>query len=744
MARIFFEFFEVRGAREGHLSRRGVVKRQPVARKQRGNCFPYLEGSGVSIELRPTDAELLQRFIGARDEDAFHEIVKRHGQLVMGVCLQLLKHRQDAEDAFQASFLILASRARSIESRSCLASWLYRVAFRTALRASKRRRNSMTLDDHEPSSDEDSLQLIYHTSLRQALYEELQALPESYRTPIILCYLEQKTRAEAADELESTEPSIKARLARGKRMLRLRLAKRGVGLSVALTVVLKHQADAVAAITPTLMSLTVSNAAQPTRLHVDDGPNAVELIKLVKEGSQAIMIASTTKTLCVTSIGAVMIGISVLGIAVAAQNDPIGPSVGHRNREGTRAPSATTLVRTAVRNEGSEDFSPVQIDRQQPTPRRPAPAQQFQSNVPLDRSYPPTSDSSREVVRASEITYQPEPTQSPMTATWDLERSKFAADRLSAEADFLDAKATALAMMANSARLKAKQAESSADRLAYEAEAHLKQAEANHAKRSADICRKEVSSLTKPQPTAQGRSYRDPNSYRPPTPTAPPSYPSPAPYQSVTPIPNILSPNQQTHQAPTAPRSPGAPYARSVPRFRPDPPPQADRSPEVHTPYRIQVGDTLDIAIAGSNEGDDRKVLVEPTGLIPLGPRMGRIKVAGMTVAEAEEALAKHMAKYFNDPAVQIVVDQRAERPRDFTRYPTRNPYLPSPSYSNTPRSPSEPSAPNSPPTPPSTAPVREEDTVRPSTQSTPTDPRPRDELPRHDEPTQQDGPSQP
>ena len=183
-----------------------------------------------------TDAELLERFLdrGESDaEDAFATLVARHGPMVLGVCRRMLPASHDAEDAFQATFLVLARRAGTIVRRERLASWLYGVAVRTAKvarrRAARERAAETRLMDasgveSEPSGDREDLLPI--------LDEELNRLPQRYRVALVACELEGKSRREAARQLGIPEGTLSARLARGRKMLRDRLRRRGAVLGL--------------------------------------------------------------------------------------------------------------------------------------------------------------------------------------------------------------------------------------------------------------------------------------------------------------------------------------------------------------------------------------------------------------------------------------------------------------------------------------------------------------------------------
>lgn len=181
---------------------------EPIARARNGRA--------ALPPIRPTDGERLMRFWRHRDQAAFAEVVELHAGLVWGVCSQVLRQREDVEDAFQATFLILARKAKSIRAADSAAGWLYRVAFRTALLARQRRqrRAERPLAD-EPASDDDQLEAIARNEQCRVLLEELHALPMQVRQPLVLCYLEGRSRSEAAEELGLTPQSVKGRLARG-------------------------------------------------------------------------------------------------------------------------------------------------------------------------------------------------------------------------------------------------------------------------------------------------------------------------------------------------------------------------------------------------------------------------------------------------------------------------------------------------------------------------------------------------
>src|SRR5262245_51884274 len=207
-----------------------------------------------------TDRQLLDRFLHKQDEAAFAELVRLHGPTVLSVCRRVLHHEQDAEDAFQAAFLILVRKAGSIRQHESLGGWLFRVSYRLALRARaqvSRRHEQLTAPDALPAvtcSDEP------RQALGLALDEELQRLPEAYRSAVVLCYLEGRSQAEAARLLATTADAVNSRLKRAREILRQRLARHGLLLSGGMVAAALDGHAAQAALPPALVRLTTQTA----------------------------------------------------------------------------------------------------------------------------------------------------------------------------------------------------------------------------------------------------------------------------------------------------------------------------------------------------------------------------------------------------------------------------------------------------------------------------------------------------
>jgi RNA polymerase sigma factor (sigma-70 family) len=182
-----------------------------------------------------TDGHLLGRFVRQQDERAFTTLMLRHGPLVLRVCRRLLANAQDAEDAFQATFLVLVRKARALDDKGSLAGWLYGVAYRIAVRA---RAQAACRRAHERQAAQmqtrKTLGEPTGPDVAGLLEEELSGLPEKYRTPVVLCYLQGKTHAEAARQLQWPLGTVRGRVARARDLLRRRLARRGIALSTGL------------------------------------------------------------------------------------------------------------------------------------------------------------------------------------------------------------------------------------------------------------------------------------------------------------------------------------------------------------------------------------------------------------------------------------------------------------------------------------------------------------------------------
>ena len=270
-----------------------------------------------------SDAELLDRWVVNRDEAAFELLLRRHGPLVLSVCRRLLHHPQDVEDAFQAAFLLLVRKAASIRRRQALASWLYKVAYRVALRARADRQKTAvaTAADLEALAATSDDELLWR-DLRPVLDDEVQRLPEKYRAAFVLCHLQGLTNQEAADTLGCPLGTVLSRLSWARQRLRVRLARRGLAISaVGLATVLADNA-ASAAIAPALIQSTlVSSERFATCAAAGTAPSV-----LLAEGVLKTMFASK-----LILSAAAFLGLLVLGAVSAV----------HRTQAAAAPPRAT-------------------------------------------------------------------------------------------------------------------------------------------------------------------------------------------------------------------------------------------------------------------------------------------------------------------------------------------------------------------------------------------------------------------
>jgi RNA polymerase sigma factor (sigma-70 family) len=212
----------------------------------------WQDGTGL------TDGQLLEDYISRREVAALAALLRRHGPMVWGVCRRVLCNHHDAEDAFQATFLVLVRKATSIRPREMVANWLYGVAHQTALKArattaKRRARERQVMEMPEPAVTEPAL----WDDLQPLLDQELTRLPDKYRVAIVLCDLEGKTRKEAARQLGVPEGTLAARVARGRGMLAKRLARHGLAVSGGALGAVLSQNVASAGVPTSLVSSTV-------------------------------------------------------------------------------------------------------------------------------------------------------------------------------------------------------------------------------------------------------------------------------------------------------------------------------------------------------------------------------------------------------------------------------------------------------------------------------------------------------
>jgi RNA polymerase sigma factor (sigma-70 family) len=265
------------------------------------DCIRRLARDGL------TDGQLLALFVHDRDEDAFTALLNRHSPMVMGVCRRILRDQHDAEDAYQATFLIFARKAGSVRARDSIGGWLYRVAYRTALEARarivRRRGKEQQMDElPAPAVEPDE----GRPELLASLDKEIDRLPDKYRVPVVLCELEGRSRKEVAELLGIPEGTLSWRLAQAKKLLAQRLARRGLAVSgVALAAVM----------TPATTSAFLRASTVKAVLSVEAIP--AEVLALTEGVMKAMLLSKLKITVCVTML-ALLAGVAASGVVYRA------------------------------------------------------------------------------------------------------------------------------------------------------------------------------------------------------------------------------------------------------------------------------------------------------------------------------------------------------------------------------------------------------------------------------------------
>ncbi|MEQ9407142.1 MAG: sigma-70 family RNA polymerase sigma factor [Fuerstiella sp.] len=261
------------------------------------------------------DRDLLRRFVQDADQAAFAEIVRRHQNLVLGVCRRVLGHEADVDDAFQATFLALARRPRQIRKEVSLSSWLYTVAWRVSWRlVRQRRKNSVEPLSAQPLDTQPGpLEKIASAQNCLVLDEELNGLPSTYRDVLVMTYFAGQTNRQIADQLNISTGTVDGRIRQARNMLRVRLARRGVAIGV-LAVAAGMSTGSSAVASADLLQHTIQLGAQALSGSASGSTSLSHLEPLVRP--ETVMISTKTiltGALCATAV------IGVVGMNAVAQ-----------------------------------------------------------------------------------------------------------------------------------------------------------------------------------------------------------------------------------------------------------------------------------------------------------------------------------------------------------------------------------------------------------------------------------------
>ena len=288
-------------------------------------------------DLRPegegmTDGELLTCFLRSRDEDALAPLVRKHAPMVWGVCRRLL-HNHDAEDAFQATFLVLVRKAADVP-REAVANWLYGVARQTAVRlratAAKRGwREMQVVDMPEPTTPE-----IRDGDLQQIVDEELSRLPDNYRGVVVLCDLEGMTRKEAARQLGIPQGTVASRLARARVMLAKRLTRRGIVMAGGSVAAVLSAGSASASAPPALVASTIK-AASLVAAGQAAGVVSAKVAALTEGVVKAMYVTKIKSVLAVVLVVGLALGGTVAGIGLSTHSAAMAQQAGSNPGDGT-------------------------------------------------------------------------------------------------------------------------------------------------------------------------------------------------------------------------------------------------------------------------------------------------------------------------------------------------------------------------------------------------------------------------
>ncbi len=267
-----------------------------------------------------SEGQLLRRF-AAGDEGAFEAIVTRHGPIVLGVCRRLLHDRRDVEDAFQATFLVLLRKAGGVRDGELLGPWLHGVAYRVAWRVRCRafRRTVEERKGVRPEAVESACELE-RSELRGMLDDEIRRLPEKYRRPVVLCYLEGRTHEEAARRLQCSAGSVRGRLDRARQKLRDRLTRRGLAPAAGLTALAAAGENASAAVPAPLVAAMVATLARAATASAVSATASTAALELA-DGVFRSMIVAKLKLAALLVVGILTLGTLPLLVAL----EPSGP-----------------------------------------------------------------------------------------------------------------------------------------------------------------------------------------------------------------------------------------------------------------------------------------------------------------------------------------------------------------------------------------------------------------------------------
>ena len=324
----------------------------------------------------PSDRRLIRQYLKHNEQFAFEQLVCHHSEMVMKVCRNMLSQSTDADDAFQATFLILARKVHTLQDRSSIAGWLYEVAIRNCLQVRQRRRRSRETDLPDESAAQDAgsgkrnsrksepWQILAQSEEARVVLAEINQLPSKYREVIVLCCVDEHSRRSTANLLNTTEATVKGLLARGRSLLKSRLVKRGIAPAAALSV---SQTDSCLGgtidIHPNLMESTLRIFAAPLQEDLADSNSFASTVA----AESLRQMAFTTRAKLLTAIVAALLVLVAVPLAVLAQKpDQPSESVAVTKLQTSETDYVTEVTGTTF-YERFQKISPALFDRNAPS-----------------------------------------------------------------------------------------------------------------------------------------------------------------------------------------------------------------------------------------------------------------------------------------------------------------------------------------------------------------------------------------
>jgi RNA polymerase sigma factor (sigma-70 family) len=374
-----------------------------------------------------SDREILERYLQDHDEQAFEAILGRHGGMVLNVCRRSLHHRQDVEDAYQAVFLVLVRKARSLRIDDSLGPWLYRVAGRVAARsrANRRRLEAQSLPGHDPMPARDRESQLDRDDVAKIIRQELDRLPARLRDPLVLCYLEGMTHEMTAQQLGCPVGTVRSRMARARAVLERSLSRRGVTLSAGPMFgsleSLRHASSSAVGLHAirSVVNVAMRFAAGPSpRFWESAGVSAS--VTVLMEGVLSMMQFTKLAVVAVALVSVGSLAGFVGGRALSAADEPNEPAVAHAEPKPapepspTRAPSDPKTFTKAyyvgdLVNSGKRPHYAVYKPRTAPAKH----ANPDQTPTDADAAAPKPSDSATGSANVTPTINNPEPPASP-------------------------------------------------------------------------------------------------------------------------------------------------------------------------------------------------------------------------------------------------------------------------------------------------------------------------------------------